>query len=182
MSTVRVFGPEGRVLKERFIALKWHKSLVDVEGVTSKRRITIHCTRVIKEEDMAKLMAAKAVKSVGIQLDWKKVVGERWSKSMAFDHKEVKAAAHVVVDKPKKTYRSFNTYNGSLGKQGKMGKIFRFKDYDQLVARLLSRNYRRVVARGPAREKVVPSPVSIVDMDKVDCVALPTPTTPTPSA
>jgi hypothetical protein len=148
----RVVGPDGKAMPELFREVRRDRSQVEVEDIKSGARAVVHCTRIIsskKEEQMATQKVSGTPK-----FDFKSIAGERWSKPMAFDHKGVKAEAHVIVNRITKKYRALNTYNGSLGKQGKTGMSFAFKDYNQLVARLAERGYKRV-GGGPAPKKAV---------------------------
>jgi len=137
----RVVGPDGKAMPELFREVRRDRSQVEVEDIKSGARAVVHCTRIIsskKEEQMATQKVSGTPK-----FDFKSIAGERWSKPMAFDHKGVKAEAHVIVNRITKKYRAFNTYNASLGKQGKTGSVFAFKDYAQLIARLMDRGYNR---------------------------------------
>jgi hypothetical protein len=149
----RVVGPDGKVMPERFREIRRNKSLVEVEAMESGGHAMVHCTRIISDKKEA-AMATKKV-SGSPKFDFKAIAGERWSKPMAFDHKGVKAEAHVVVNRITKKYRAFNTYNGSLGKQGKTGSVFAFKDYAQLTARLMDRGYKRIGGSPTASPKPI---------------------------
>lgn len=173
MERVRVRGEDGKPHKELFVALRYNKALVEVEGLKTKRRITVHCTRIIRKGD--DMVPKKAI--VGVPLDFKKMKGERWTKTMKFDHKGIRADAHVMVDKAGKTYTAFNTYNGSLGRKGKMGTKFKFKDYDQLAIRLQERGYAKVKAAAKAaKAPKVAKTVRVTQPPKV--VAAPAPIQP----
>ena len=149
----RVVGPDGKAMPELFREVRRDRSQVEVEDIKSGARAVVHCTRIIsskKEEQMATQKVSGTPK-----FDFKSIAGERWSKPMAFDHKGVKAEAHVIVNRITKKYRAFNTYNASLGKQGKTGSVFAFKDYAQLVARLMDRGYKRIGGSPTASPKPI---------------------------
>ncbi len=149
----RVVGPDGKAMPELFREVRRDRSQVEVEDIKSGARAVVHCTRIIsskKEEQMATTKVSGTPK-----FDFKSIAGERWSKPMAFDHKGVKAEAHVIVNRITKKYRAFNTYNASLGKQGKTGSVFAFKDYAQLAARLMDRGYKRIGGSPTASPKPI---------------------------
>jgi len=151
----RVVGPDGKAMPELFREVRRDRSQVEVEDIKSGARAVVHCTRIIsskKEEQMATQKVSGTPK-----FDFKSIAGERWSKPMAFDHKGVRAEAHVIVNRITKKYRAFNTYNASLGKQGKTGSVFAFKDYAQLAARLMDRGYKRIGGAPVAKKAVGPT-------------------------
>jgi len=169
---VRVAGPRGVILGELFIFTGWRKQqLVEVKGIDTGRTYIVHQSRILRDKEGTGMATKKT--SVAL-FDFKSVKGERWSKKMAFDHKGVKAEAHVIVNRVTKTYFSFNTYNGSLGKTGAKlePKKFKYADYGQLTSRLLARGYRQVgtvvkVGKPAAKPKPKPGPVIVIPKVKM---------------
>jgi len=151
----RVVGPDGKPMPDLFREIKLDRSQVTIQSLTNGVPVTVHCTRIISSKK-EEAMATKKVSGTP-KFDFKTIAGERWSKPMAFDHKGVKAEAHVIVNRITKKYRAFNTYNASLGKQGKTGSVFAFKDYAQLAARLMDRGYKRVGGAPVAKKAVGPT-------------------------
>jgi hypothetical protein len=180
-------------MPELFREVRRDRSQVEVEDIKSGARAVVHCTRIIsskKEEQMATTTKVSGTP----KFDFKSIAGERWSKPMAFDHKGVKAEAHVIVNRITKKYRAFNTYNASLGKQGKTGSVFAFKDYAQLAARLMDRGYKRIgggptaspkpVAKPAPKAKPIKGPVTIIPKVKpaAPVAASPAPVKEAPNA
>jgi hypothetical protein len=161
MGIVRVVGADGSRSKEQFREISHNRSLVELQGLKTGKKLSVHCTRIIREG--APVVATKKTtvskkRPVGLPFDFKKFGGERWTKSIAFDCSGIKAESHIVVRRSVKTYQSFNTYNGSLGKKGLMSvKKFKFESYATLEAQLTAKGYRRVGGK-PVAKKAKPAP------------------------
>lgn len=107
---------------------------------------------IAKEKPVTQEKQTKAATpaSAGVP-DLKTLVGagEHYTKAVSFDHTEVKAAAHVVINPDHKSFIVFNTYNGTLGK-GKNGKqygktypIADEKAYTEKVSQLTKQGYTK---------------------------------------
>lgn len=159
--TIRVIDNDGKLMLGKFEVLGRSRSMAKVRSVQTGRTLTVHDSRIRGEQgpgevDMA-TKKAKAKKVVGVSFDWKAVKGERWSKSIKFDHAGIKAEAHVLVDVKAKTYRTLNTYNGSLGSSGKLGTVFNFENYDELTIKLRKKDYaKKPVAKSTAKKATAP--------------------------
>lgn len=115
-------------------------------GATARHRV--HQTRIAKifdkngecifESNLGKSKTASAASkkeaAVTIDISNLKTQGELWSKTVNFDHTEIKVEAHVLISTDKRSFQVFNTYNGALGKKGKAGKQYQLTD-DKAYAR-----------------------------------------------
>ena len=118
-------------------------------GATARHRV--HQTRIAKifdkngecifESNLGKSKvtsaASKKEAAVAIDISNLKTQGELWSKTVNFDHTEIKVEAHVLISIDKRSFQVFNTYNGALGKKGKAGKQYQLTD-DKAYARKIN--------------------------------------------
>ncbi len=187
MGIVRVVGTDGRRSKEQFQEIGQNRSLVELQGLKTGKKLAVHCTRIIREG--APVVANKTKKSakkrpVGLPFDFKKFGGERWTKQISFDCAGIKAESHIVVRRSVKTYQSFNTYNGSLGKKGLLNvKKFKFDSYPTLEAQLTAKGYRRVGGKPTPKAKAKPQvkkPVTTAAAKQPAVTEKPTPPEPQP--
>jgi hypothetical protein len=151
---VRILGPSGRPLKGQFAVVGSRRAMVEVMSLQTGRTFTIHCTRICRK---GTTVATPKVKAVAKPFDFKALGGERWTKQVKFDHKSIRAEAHVVI--VGRRYLAFNTYNGSTGRGGAQGTQHKLEDYDALVARLTARGYKKVRAVRVAKTNISPSTV-----------------------
>lgn len=100
---------------------------------------------IAKEKPVTEAKQVKTTTTEAV-VDLKTLVGtgEHFTKAVSFDHVEVKAQAHVVINADHKSFVVFNTYNGSLGKKSKGGKTYPIADdkaYTEKVSQLTKQGY-----------------------------------------
>jgi hypothetical protein len=120
-----------RVLDDTF------KVIYEVDSLTKEKPVT------------QEKQAAKATTPATNAPDLKTLVGsgEHFTKTVSFDHANVAAQAHVVINPDHKSFIVFNTYNGALGKvkpgktYGKQYPIADEKAYTEKVNQLSKQGY-----------------------------------------
>lgn len=178
---IQLIGPDGKPTKKVYKLLEIVSGEAKVQDIRTGQVLKIHESRLIKESKMAlkcdKCGNEFSSKS-GLTLHKKKCGGvqkpkqaakpkddtrfdaiafakengsELWTKSVKFDHRNIKVVGHQVLDEKSGFYFSFNTYNGSLGKNSKG--ITKYPLKGKQITYTISDNSSKKESRGEKRTR-----------------------------